>query len=54
MTYECFADKETPGSWRVEGFNAKSGDVAITVFHGYRAAERSREYYNFIITTEKS
>lgn len=51
MTYECFEDKVTAGDWRVEGCDTKTGDVEITIFSGYRAAERARQYYFFI--TEK-
>ena len=48
MTYECFEDKQTPGDWRVEGFDPKTGEVEITVFAGSRAADRARQYFIFI------
>jgi hypothetical protein len=48
MTYECFEDRVTPGDWRVEGLDIKTGDVEIVIFAGVRAAERARQYFFFI------
>ena len=43
MKYECFEDRVTPGDWRVEGLDIKTGDVEIVNFAGVRAAERARQ-----------
>lgn len=48
MTYEVFEDHDVPGQWRVEGFNVKSGDVAVTIFAGEFSKERAYQYFHFL------
>ena len=48
MIYECFADKEVPNSWRVEGMDEATGKISIAIFSGHEAADKERQYYFFI------
>ena len=42
---QLFGDKENPEDWRVEDNDADgAGGCEVTIFSGYRAEERAREY----------
>ncbi len=45
MNYDAFADKKTPGDWRVEAINFENeGNVYIAVFSGPGAQARAQDY----------
>jgi hypothetical protein len=52
MIYECFADKEVPNDWRVEGMDADTCKISIVIFSGHDAADKARQYYFFITRTQ--
>ncbi len=46
---QIFRDKENPEDWRVEDNDADGdGACAVTIFAGYRAEERAREYADWL------
>ena len=44
MEFEIFEDRMTPGDWRVEMNDMKTGEGEVTIFSGMRARERAQEY----------